>query len=98
MLLSLWNSESKTTAAIDLWTKDMTIDDMNLYFYQVIHKMAESYLRATKNSDMAELIHEFGNGFGNQLGLLRNGNEQRDDEVPADLIPLTDDHRQRSAK
>jgi gliding motility-associated protein GldC len=98
MLLSLWNSESKTTAAIDLWTKDMTIDDMNLYFYQVIHKMAESYLRATKNSDMAKLIHEFANGFGNQLGLLRNGNEQRDGKVPADLIPLTDDHRPRSAK
>ena len=30
MLLSLWDSEGKTTAAIDLWTKDMTVEDMNL--------------------------------------------------------------------
>ena len=70
MMLSVWDSENKTTAAIDLWIKDMTIDDMNLYFYQVIHKMADTYLRATKNTDMANSIHEFGDGFGETLGLV----------------------------
>ncbi len=69
VMLSLWDSDNKTTAAIDLWTKDTTIDDMNLHFYQLFHKMADTYLRATKNSDVAELIHEFGNGFGKTLGL-----------------------------
>ena len=71
MMLSLWDGERKTTAAIDLWTKETTIDDMNLHFYQVFHKMADTYLRATRNSEVAEMIHEFGNGFGNTLGLLR---------------------------
>jgi hypothetical protein len=33
--------------------------------------MADTYLRATKNSDVAELIHEFGNGFGSRLGLIK---------------------------
>ncbi len=70
MMLSVWDSENKTTAAIDLWIKDMTIDDMNLYFYQVIHKMADTYLRATKNADMANSIHEFGDGFGETLGVV----------------------------
>jgi len=69
MLLSLWDSENKSTAAIDLWTKDATIDDMNLHFYQTIHKMADTYLRATRNSDVAKLIHEFGDGFGETLGI-----------------------------
>ena len=69
VMLSLWDSDSKTTAAIDLWTKDTTIDDMNLHFYQLFHKMADTYLRATKNSEVAELIHEFGDGFGETLGL-----------------------------
>ena len=70
MMLSVWDSEKNTTAAIDLWIKDTTIDNMNLYFYQVIHKMADTYLRATKNADMANSIHEFGNGFGETLGLV----------------------------
>ncbi|MBT8080032.1 MAG: hypothetical protein KJO31_15750 [Gammaproteobacteria bacterium] len=69
MMLSLWDAESKTTAAIDLWTKDTTIDDMNLHFYQVLHKMADTYLRATRNADVAEKIHEFGDSFGSTLGL-----------------------------
>ncbi len=69
VMLSLWDSEKKTTAAIDLWTKDTTIDDMNLHFYQVFHKMADTYFRATKNSELADRIHEFGDGFGDSLGL-----------------------------
>jgi gliding motility-associated protein GldC len=69
VMLSLWDSDKKTTAAIDLWLKDTTIDDMNLHFYQAFHKMADTYLRATKNSSMAQMIHEFGDGFGDRLGL-----------------------------
>jgi len=69
VMLSLWDADNKTTAAIDLWTKDTTIDDMNLHFYQVFHKMADTYLRATKNAEVAKLIHDFGDGFGNTLGL-----------------------------
>ena len=69
MMLSLWDAEKQTTAAIDLWTKDTTIEDLNQHFYQVFHKMADTYLRATKNSDVARQIEEFGNGFGSTLGL-----------------------------
>ena len=69
MMLSLWDGENKTTAAIDLWTRETTIEDMNLYFYQVFHKMADTYLRATKNETVARTIHEFGDGFGASLGV-----------------------------
>jgi gliding motility-associated protein GldC len=69
LMLSLWDSENKTTAAIDLWTAETTVDDMNLYFYQVFHKMADTYLRATNNPDMAKQIRNFGDGFGASLGL-----------------------------
>ena len=75
MMLSVWDGEKKTTASIDLWVKDMTIDDMNLYFYQVIHKMADTYRRATKNTDLANSIHEFGDQFGGVLGLITRGSE-----------------------
>ena len=71
VMLSLWDSDNKTTAAIDLWTKGTTIDDMNLYFYQVFHKMADTYLRATKNSEVADLIRQFGDDFGSSLGLIK---------------------------
>lgn len=75
MMLSLWDSENKTTAAIDLWTKDTPIEDMNLYFYQVIHKMADTYRRATNNAETANLIREFGEQFGESVGLLTRGDK-----------------------
>ena len=71
MMLALWDSGRKTTAAIDLWTRDMTIDDMNVFFYQVLHKMADTYLRATRNAPMAQSIREFGDEFGDACGLQR---------------------------
>ena len=72
MLLSLWDSENKTTVGIDLWTTDTTIDDMNLHFYQVIHKLADTYQRATSNAEIAERIHAFGIEFGDAVGLVNN--------------------------
>ncbi len=75
MMLSVWDSEKKTTAAIDLWIKDTSIEDLNIYFYQVIHKMADTYMRATKNEEIANSIHEFGEGFGASLGLLKRSTE-----------------------
>lgn len=75
MMLSVWDSENKTTAAIDLWIKDTTIDDINIYFYQVIHKMADTYLKATKNSEISNSIHEFGESFGTSLGILKRSTQ-----------------------
>lgn len=69
MMLALWDAEKQTTASIDLWTRDMSVAEMNLHYYQVFHKMADSYLRATQNEDAAKLIREFGDDFGATLGL-----------------------------
>jgi len=100
MMLSLWDTEQKTIAAIDLWAKDTTIDDMNLYFYQAIHQMADTYLRATNNQDISKLIHEFGEGFGGTVGLVSNGSEQGAgrEKARVDLISLASDNRERSAE
>lgn len=75
MMLSVWDSENKTLAAIDLWIKDTSIEDLNIYFYQVIHKMADTYLRATKNEEVANSIHQFGESFGDSLGLINRSTE-----------------------
>jgi len=69
VMMSLWDSDNNTTASIDLWTKEITIDDMNQHFFQMLHKMADTYHRATNNPDMAKEIRTFADGFGSTLGL-----------------------------
>ncbi len=98
MMLSLWDAEQKTIAAIDLWEKDTSIDDMNHYFYQAIHQMANTYLRATKNESVSKLIHKFGEKFGGTVGLASNGGAQEPARgVGLDLISLAEGNRERGA-
>ena len=36
VLLSIWDSKTKETLRIDLWTKDMPVDEMKLFFHQTL--------------------------------------------------------------
>jgi gliding motility-associated protein GldC len=59
-LLSLWDGEEKTALRIDLWTKDMMVDEMEDFFYQTLLTLADTYQRATQYNDLAEDIRAFG--------------------------------------
>ncbi len=51
--LSLWDPEQKNTLRIDLWTKDMTVDDMKRFYVDCIGGLAQSALTATGDEFMA---------------------------------------------
>jgi gliding motility-associated protein GldC len=36
MLLSVWDAKAKESMRIDLWTKDMPLDEMKIFFHQTI--------------------------------------------------------------
>jgi gliding motility-associated protein GldC len=73
MMLSVWAKQEKVTMGIDLWTKEMTIDDMNIHVHQTLVKLTDTYLRATKNSEAAKLIENCSAAFAEKLNLLKNG-------------------------
>jgi gliding motility-associated protein GldC len=58
-LLSLWDGSDKTALRIDLWTKDMMVDEMDDFFYQTLITMADTYQRATRHEDLAADIKNF---------------------------------------
>lgn len=63
ILLGLWDGQEKSALRIDLWTKKMMVDEMNDLFYQTFFGMADTYVRATKNSTLAEEIKSFAKTF-----------------------------------
>jgi gliding motility-associated protein GldC len=69
VLLSLWDKEENVTLGIDLWTKEMLVEDMNIHFHQVFLKLADTYKRATKNNEVASMIEEFSSEFAKKLEL-----------------------------
>ncbi len=63
MLLALWNQQEKTSMRIDLWTKDMTVPEMNIFFFQTLLGMTDSYERATQNKKAADELRSFAKSF-----------------------------------
>ena len=49
LMMALWDGEDKTAMRIDLWTKDMMVDEMADFYYQVLLTMADTYDRATNH-------------------------------------------------
>jgi gliding motility-associated protein GldC len=63
MMLSFWDGADKSALRIDLWTKDMMVDEMGDFFYQTFMTMADTYNRATKHSALVEQIKAFAKEF-----------------------------------
>lgn len=70
VLLSVWNSTNKEALRIDLWTKDMPVDEMKLFFHQTLVGMTDTFLRATNDEKMAATMKDFTDYFAEKLELI----------------------------
>lgn len=67
MLLSLWDDQEKNTMRIDLWTKEMTVEEMKAFFHQNILTLADTFERATGEGKMAAQMRDFGAYFAEHM-------------------------------
>ena len=63
MMLAFWDGAEKTALRIDLWTKDMMVDEMADFFYQTMMTMADTYGRATKYNEQVDEMKRFARDF-----------------------------------
>ena len=63
MFLALWDGVEKSAMRIDLWTKDMMVDEMADFYYQVFVTMADTFQRATKHAELTSDIKLFAQKF-----------------------------------
>jgi gliding motility-associated protein GldC len=63
LLISLWDRDENVTLAMDLWTKDMLINEMSALYYQTLIHLADSYQRATNNEAAAKMIRDAAEKF-----------------------------------
>lgn len=67
MMISFWDGADKSALRIDLWTKDMMVDEMADFFYQTLVTMADTYERATKYADLAAEMKNYAKDFYNKF-------------------------------
>ena len=69
MMLSIWDSKAQETLRIDLWTKDMPVDEMKLFFHQTLVAMSDTFNRATNDEKMTATMKDFCDYFAEKLEL-----------------------------
>lgn len=70
IMLGLWDSEAKNTLRIDLWTKEMTVEEMNQFYHQTLLSMADTLERSTSQQEAAMALRNFAQEFGERLNLV----------------------------
>jgi gliding motility-associated protein GldC len=71
VLLSVWSASEKKAMSIDLWTKDMLVDEMKLFVLQSVMTMADTLERATSEKKAASEMRSFAERLAGTLGLVR---------------------------
>jgi gliding motility-associated protein GldC len=69
-LLSIWNPEEKNTMKIDLWTREMTIEEMKQFFHQSLLTMADSFEKATGEHLISEDLRDYCYHFAEKMNIL----------------------------
>lgn len=71
IMLSVWDDKTKDTLRMDLWTKDMPVDEMKQFYHQTLVSMANSFERATNDQKMSATMRDFCDYFAEKLELIK---------------------------
>lgn len=71
MLLSVWDSKNQESLKIDLWTKDMPVDEMKTFFHQTLVSMTDSFMKATQDEKMTATMKDFCDYFADKMDLKK---------------------------
>lgn len=69
MLLSVWDSKNQESLKIDLWTKDMPVDEMKTFFHQTLVSLSETFMKATQDEKMTATMKDFCDYFAEKMEL-----------------------------
>jgi gliding motility-associated protein GldC len=70
-MIALWDANENNTLRIDLWTKDMSVDEMKKFYHQNIMTLTDTYVRATNDNVTAEAVRSFFTQVGKDIGVLK---------------------------
>lgn len=70
IMLSVWDAKERNTLRIDLWTKDMMVDEMKQFYHQSLLSMADTLERATGEKEAAKAMRNFAQDFGERMKLV----------------------------
>jgi len=76
MMLAFWDANKKSALHIDLWTREMMVDEMAEFYYQMMTAMADTFSRATAHKEFVAQMKNAASEFQNKYLELRNKDQR----------------------
>jgi gliding motility-associated protein GldC len=73
MMLALWDHNYQNTLRLDLWTKDMPVDEMKRFFYETLMTMGDTFLKATGEKNIVEDLRDYCAHFAEKMEVKAQG-------------------------
>lgn len=79
MFLALWDHQYKNSLRIDLWTKEMPLDEMKRFFYETLQTMGDTFLRASADDPLAQAVigdlRDYCEHFAEKMGVAPDNSQ-----------------------
>ena len=59
LMIAAWDAKKKETLRVDIWTKDMPVNDMFILYHQNMIGMANSLEKSTGEIKLAEALRDY---------------------------------------
>ena len=70
MFLAMWDEDKKQTLKIDLWTDQMSVEEMKVFFHQTLLTMADTFEKATGETLICEDLRDYCYHFAEKMNVL----------------------------
>lgn len=70
LFLSLWDPKEKNTMKMDLWVKELTVDEMKQFFHQTLLTMADTFEKATGEAKISEDLRDYCYHFADKMKIM----------------------------
>ncbi|MFL2571249.1 MAG: gliding motility protein GldC [Parvicellaceae bacterium] len=68
--LSFWDKKDDNAMSLNLWTKDISIEEMSKFYFQTFITMADNFEKATNEDQIALAMRDFADFFGEKMGII----------------------------
>jgi gliding motility-associated protein GldC len=70
LLVSAWSAKARETLRIDLWTKDMPVNEMFIMYHQTMMGMAATLERSTGHEKLAGALRDYCDFFAEETKII----------------------------
>ena len=75
VIIAAWDEKTKETLRVDLWTKDMMVNEMFIMYHQTLMSMANTLSKSTGQDKLAGALRDYCDFFAQETKIIQSKND-----------------------